>query len=382
MIYLDNNATTPIAPEVLHAMHTVLAENYGNPSSGHSAGSAATTIVEAARADVAAMLGADDPAEIVFTASGTEADNWSIFGAIEMQPDRKHIVTTTVEHEAVRKSIDLLERRGCDVTRVGVDENGRLDLDELRSSLRSDTALVSVMHANNETGILFPIGEIGEIVKQHSEALFHVDGVNAAGKAPIDLRSTNIDLYAVSAHKFYGPKGIGVLYIRDGVTLPQILIGGGQERGRRAGTEAVHQIAGMGAAAKLAASTPKEQISKLRDRLESAILSTVPDAFLNGTADVTVRLPNTSSISFAKTNGEMIMSRLDDRGICVSTGSACNSQGNVASAVLKAMDVPYERAMGSIRFSVGRYNTENEIERVLEVLPGIVADIRAIAGVY
>jgi cysteine desulfurase len=381
MIYLDNNATTPIAPEVLDAMHTVLTENYGNPSSGHSGGRAARVVVEAARADVAAMLGASKPDEVVFTASGTEADNWSVFGAIEMQHGRKHIVTTTVEHEAVRKSIDLLERRGCDVTRIGVDENGHLDLDELRSTLRGDTALVSVMHANNETGILFPIKEIGEIVKQHSQALFHVDGVNAAGKVPLDLSSTNVDLYAVSAHKFYGPKGIGVLYIREGVTLPQILIGGGQERGRRAGTEAVHQIAGMGAAARLAASTPKEQISKLRDRLESAILSTVPDAYLNGTVDVSVRLPNTSSISFAQANGALVMMRLDDQGICVSTGSACNSQGNVASAVLQAMDVPYERAMGSIRFSIGRYNTEDEIERVLEVLPGIVADIRAIAGI-
>ncbi len=379
MIYLDNNATTPVAPEVLEAMRIVLSENYGNPSSGHIAGRAAGQIVDSARADVAAMIGATID-EIVFTASGTEADNWAITGAVESQPDKKHIVTTCVEHEAVRKSFDALERRGYAVSRIAVDEQGLLDLDELRRELRRDTALVSVMHANNETGILFPVEEIAGLVKERSDALFHVDGVNAAGKAPIDLRSTEIDLYAISAHKFHGPKGIGALYIRDGVAIGQILIGGGQERGRRAGTEAVHQIAGMGAAAKLSASAPKDRMRAMRDRLEREILNTIPNAYLNGTAEKRVRLPNTSSISFANTNGEMIMSRLDDHGICVSTGSACNSQDHTASAVLQAMNVAYERAMGSIRFSFGRYNTEAEVEKVMGELPEIVSRLRAISA--
>ena len=381
MIYFDNNATTRLAPEVLDAMTSVLAENFGNPSSAHAAGRSAKYVVENARDEVAGFLGARSSDEIIFTASGTEADNWAINGVLEAAAGKDHLITTRVEHEAVRKVFEALERRGYLVTWLDVDEHGLLDLDALRSSLTDQTALVSVMLANNETGMIFPVGEIGQIIKERSDAIFHVDGINAVGKIPFDVGSTEIDLLSIAAHKFYGPKGIGALYIRDGVRLSPVLTGGNQERGMRAGTEAVHQIAGMGVAARVAsASLPLDRIQAMRDRLETAILDGVPRSFLNGSPDTRLRLPNTSSISFENANGEMIMARLDAHGICVSTGSACHSQGSAASSVLSAMNIPYSRAMGSIRFSLGRYNTEDEVDRVLDVLPGIVADVRAIAG--
>jgi cysteine desulfurase len=267
------------------------------------------------------------------------------------------------------------------VTWLDLNNEGALDLDTLRGALSTETSIVSIMLANNETGILFPVDEIASIVKEHSNALVHVDGVNAVGKVPIDLRSTEIDLFSISAHKFYGPKGIGALYIREGVTLPSALIGGGQEHGRRAGTEAVHQIAGMGAAAEFVSSlTPMDKVRDLRDRLEAGILNAIPNAKLNGTNDTHKRLPNTSSISFENTNGEMILARLDALGICVSTGSACNAADHSASPVLQAMNIPYSSAMGASRFSLGRFNTVDEIERVLDLLPGIVAELRAIGG--
>lgn len=381
MIYFDNNATTRIAPEVFDAMRPYLADDFGNPSSAHTVGRQARSALITARERVAEMLGARSADEIVFTATGSESDNWAINGTLTAAPEKRHIITTRVEHEAVGKLCKSLEARGFRVTWLDVDEDGSLDLDQLRASLSSETAVVSVMLANNETGILFPVKQIAEIVKEHSEAIFHVDAVNAAGKVPIDLASTEIDLLSVSGHKFYGPKGVGALYVRSGVTIPSCVVGGGQEGGRRAGTEAVHQIAGIGAAAKLVSDlAAMTRIRDLRDRLESEILNRIPNSRLNGTADVTKRLPNTSSISFESTNGEMIMAALDDRGICVSTGSACHTQDHTASSVLQAMNVPYTWAMGSIRFSLGRYNTDEEVATVVEETPKVISRLRSMSA--
>jgi len=377
MIYFDNNATTEVAPEVLDAMLPYLNTSYGNPSSAHFLGAETKIAVDKARKQVAALLGAALPSEIVFTSCGTESDNWAILGGLQTRPDKNHIVTTRVEHEAVRKLVEQLESSGFQVTWLDVDREGQLDLDQLRDSLSAETALVSVMLANNETGVLFPVKEIAEIVKEDTDALFHVDGVNAAGKVPIDLSKTEIDLFAISGHKFHGPKGIGALYIRDGLALPSFLTGGGQEKGRRAGTEAVHQIVGLGAAAEFASDLSKlEKICELRDRFERAVFDQIPNAHLNGTSDSDKRLPNTSNISFENTNGEMILARLNDLEVCVSTGSACNAVDHVASPVLAAMEIPYSYAMGSIRFSLGRFNTSDEVEFVIERLPDIVRDLR------
>ena len=365
MIYLDNNATTPIAREVREAMLPFLGSEFGNPSSAHAAGRAVRDVIDNARASVAKLIGAAD-SEIIFTSGGTESDNSAIRGALEISPEKIHIVTTRVEHEAVRKMCEKFERDGYHVSWLEVDNEGALNLDSLRSCLSEDTALVSVMLANNETGILFPVEEVGAIVKQRSDALFHVDGVNAVGKIPIDLSTGLIDLFSISAHKFHGPKGIGALYIRNGVTLPSLAIGGGQELGRRAGTEAVHQIAGIGAAAEVVRDLAvMENVRILRDKLENAILEKISIASLNGTTDPARRLPNTSNISFENLNGEALLALLDDAGICVSTGSACNAGDHSASAVLQAMDIPYSKAMGSIRFSLGRFNTEDEIDVVI-----------------
>jgi cysteine desulfurase len=376
MIYFDNNATTPVAAEVLDAMLPYLSGAFGNPSSAYQAGQSARRAIEHSRESVASLIGARDPSEIVFTSCGTESDNWAILGTLDAQPGKNHIISTTVEHDAVRKVLKQLESKGFAVTWLDVDESGELDLVQLRSALSAETALVTVMMANNETGILFPINEIGRIVKEHSEALFHVDGVNAAGKISIKLGSAPVDLFSISAHKFYGPKGVGALYVRNGVTIGPYLIGGGQEGGRRAGTEAVHQIAGIGAAAEFVADlAPMQRVRQLRDRLETKILDKIPNSRLNGTADPAKRLPNTSSISFENTNGEMILDRLDQLGICVSTGSACNAADHTASPVLAAMNIPYSCAMGSIRFSLGRFNTAEEVDSVLAVMPEIVSDL-------
>jgi cysteine desulfurase len=381
MAYFDNNATTRPAPEVLDAMRPFLDDLYGNPSSAHTLGREANKVLTDARQAVAGLLGAEHEDEIRFTSGGTESDNWAILGALQADPGRRHIVTTRVEHEAVRKLCERLERQGFTVTWLDVDEAGALNLDQLKESLTRDTAVVSTMLANNETGILFPVSEIATIVKANSDALFHVDGVNAAGKVPIDLKSSQIDLFSISGHKFHGPKGIGALYVRRGVQIEPLLIGGGQEGGTRAGTEATHQIAGIGAAAKFSSDLEKmQQIRALRDRLEDEILERIPNSRLNGTERRDLRLPNTSSISFEGANGEMILARLDELGFAVSTGSACNSFDHKASAVLQAMAVPYSYAMGSIRFSLGRFNTADEVERLIAVLPGVVDEVRKVAG--
>lgn len=381
MAYFDNNATTRPAPEVFDAMRPFLDARFGNPSSAHEVGRDARKALTDARESVAALLGAALPEEIRFTSGGTESDNWAIRGALEAAPGKRHIITTRVEHEAVRLLSERLETQRFRVTWLDVDRHGALDLDQLKNALREDTAVVSVMLANNETGILFPVNEIAEVVKQNSDAIFHVDGVNAAGKIHISLKDSAVDLFSISAHKFHGPKGIGALYIRKGVDLAPLLIGGGQEYGTRAGTEATHQIAGIGAAAKFAADlSGMQQIRALRDRLEDEILEKIPNSRLNGTADRRLRLPNTSSISFEGANGEMIMARLDAAGFAVSTGSACNSESHRASPVMEAMGVPYSLSMGSIRFSLGRFNTEEEVERLLDVLPKIVSILHAVSG--
>jgi cysteine desulfurase len=380
MIYLDNNATTQVAPEVFAAMQPFLTEYYGNPSSAHSLGRTMKAAVERAREQVASLLGAADPGEIVFTSCGSESDNWAIGGFLEQNPNRRHIITTRVEHEAVRNLCEHLAQLGCEVTWLEVNGRGELDLDDLRQALRRETGIVSVMLANNETGVLFPIEEIGKIVREHSDAVFHVDGVQAVGKIPIDLKNLEVDLFALSGHKLHAPQGIGALYLRNGIKLPPFIIGGGQEQGRRAGTSAVPSIVGLGAACDLARKPDDhERILRLRDKLEDAILGEIPNALLNGTPDRSQRLPNTANISFQYLEGENIMRLLDEAGICVSTGSACHSGTHEASPTLHAMNVPYTAAQGSIRFSLGRYNTEAEIDRTLDVLPGIIEKLVAMS---
>jgi cysteine desulfurase len=373
LIYLDNNATTRVAPEVVAAMQPYLTEFYGNPSSAHSFGWQMKTAVELAREQVAKLLGARDPNEIVFTSCGSESDNWAIRGVLEESHGKKHIVTTLVEHEAVRNLCTRLERQGYEVTWLEVDRKGALDLQSLRAALRPDTALVSVMLANNETGVLFPIEEIGRIVRADSSALFHVDGVQAVGKIPIDLSQLEVDLFALSGHKLHAPQGVGALYVKSGVKLAPLIIGGNQESGRRGGTSAVPNIVALGAACELAAnSDAHELVSRLRDQLEDEILSRIPNASLNGTPDRTKRLPNTSNISFEYVEGENILAHLNEAGISVSTGSACHSTTRESSPTLRAMNIPYTAAQGSIRFSLGRYNREQDVEQTLQVLPGII----------
>ena len=380
MIYLDNNATTRVAPEVLNAMQPYLSEFFGNPSSAHSLGREMKRAVEQSREQVASLIGAAEPSEIVFTSCGSESDNWAIRGVLATHPEKKHIVTTQVEHEAVRNVCRRLENEGFEVTWLGVDGNGELDLEELHSALRPDTALVSIMLANNETGVLFPIEEIGRIVRDRSEAVFHVDGVQAVGKVPIDLKNTFVDLFALSGHKLHAPQGVGALYIRQSVELPSFIIGGAQEQGRRAGTSAVPNIVGLGAACRLALDdNGHERIERLRNRLEDEILANIPNARLNGVADRSKRSPNTSNISFEYVDGQNILMHLDAAGICVSTGSACHSTTHESSPTLRAMNVPFPTAQGSIRFSLGRYNTEAEIETTLSVLPGIIEKLAAMS---
>lgn len=376
-VYLDNNATTRLAPSVLDAMRSAL-DTFGNPSSRHAVGRGARSIVESARSSVAQLIGARS-SEIAFTSGGTESDNWAILGSLRIDPSRTHIVTTRVEHEAVRKTVEELERQGMPVTWMDVDHLGRLDLDQLRDSLSDQTAIVSVMMANNETGVIFPIKEVAEIVRSRSNAVFHVDAVNAVGKIAVDVRELDVDLLSLSAHKFHGPKGTGALYIRDGIEFPSIYLGGGQESGRRAGTEAVHQIAGMGAAAKFVSDlSAMNDVARHRDRLESGILKRFGVASVNG--DPTDRLPNTSNISFENLNGEMILHYLDEAGIFVSTGSACNSESRTSSPVLAAMNLPYSQAMGSVRFSLSRMTTDVDIDQAISVLEVVIEKLRAMSS--
>ena len=298
-IYLDNNATTAVAPQVLEAMKPYLGQLFGNPSSAHALGRQMKQAVEQAREEVANLIGAVETSEVVFTSCGSESDNWAIRGVLAHWPNKKHIVTTLVEHEAVRNVCHALEKEGYEVTWLSVDRNGELNLEELRAALRTDTALVTVMLANNETGVLFPMEEIGKVVRERSDAVFHVDGVQAVGKVPIDLKATEVDLFALSGHKLHAPQGIGALYVRKGIQLPSYIIGGAQEQGRRAGTSAVPNIVGLGAACRLAHEDDNHShIEGLRNQLEDGILGSIRSAHLNGVADRAKRLPNTSNISF------------------------------------------------------------------------------------
>jgi cysteine desulfurase len=324
-VYLDNNATTRVLPEVAEAMLPYLTEFYGNPSSIHRFGSRVGEKITEARAQVAALIGAADPVEVIFTGSGTEGDNAAIRGLIEARSDRRHIVTTRVEHPAVLGLCQHLEKRGYRVTWLGVDENGALDMDELRAAVTEDTALVSIMWANNETGVIFPIEEIGAVVRSRGIP-FHVDAVQAAGKLLLKVRELPIDLLTISGHKFHAPKGIGALYVRRGMAFSPFMIGGHQERNRRAGTENVAGIIGMGKAAEIALERLAEdaaRIGKMRDLLETLLVESCPDIRVNGAGQN--RLPNTANLSFRYLEGESVLVLLDQEGICASTGSACTA---------------------------------------------------------
>jgi cysteine desulfurase len=378
-VYLDNNATTAVAPEVLEAMLPFFRERWGNPSSMHAFGGNLGRDVERARAQVAALLGAETPSEIVFTSGGTESDNTAILSALEAYPDRRQVVTTRVEHPAVLSFAQHLERKGYEIARVGVDRDGNLDVVELRAALSSRTAIVSVMWANNETGVIFPVEEIARMAHE-AGALFHTDAVQAVGKIPMNLRDSSIDMLSLSGHKLHGPKGIGALYVRRGTRFRPHVIGGHQERNRRGGTENVPGIVGLGRAAESAAASLEEErrrVAALRDRLEQGLIDRVPDAVVNGTARH--RLPNTTNVSFQFIEGEAILLMLDREGICASSGSACSSGSLEPSHVLRAMGIPFTYAHGSIRLSLSRYNTDADIDHVLDVLPRVIARLREIS---
>ncbi|MDM8539560.1 cysteine desulfurase NifS [Desulfococcaceae bacterium HSG9] len=374
-IYVDNNATTAVAPEVLDAMMPYLTELYGNPSSTHSFGGNVEHAIKAAREQVAALIGAS-PEEIIFTSCGTESDNTAIQAAISANPDKKHIVTTRVEHPAIKNMYEHLSKQGFRVTFVPVDRKGRLDMDFLYDSLTEGTALVSVMWANNESGVIFPINEISHEVRSRGIA-FHTDAVQAAGKTPINVADTGADLLSLSGHKIHAPKGIGILYIRRGVAFSPFLIGGHQERGRRGGTENVASIVGIGKACELAKTNLDEmdtRVRYLRDKLEQGLLDGTPKSTVNGIREQ--RLPSTTSIGFDAVEGEAILLMMDALGICASSGSACTSGSLEPSHVLRAMGVPFTSAHGSIRFSLSHYNTEEEIDFIVEKLPPIIANLR------
>jgi cysteine desulfurase len=376
-IYLDNNATTKIDEAVLAAMLPYLTLYYGNPSSMHTFGGQVGRAVREARKQVASLLGAED-SEIIFTSCGTEGDNAAILAALKAQPNKKQIITTEVEHPAILNLCRRLEKDGYTVTYLSVNNQGQLDLDELEAALTGNTAVVSVMYANNETGVIFPIEQIGQLVKEYG-ALFHVDAVQAVGKIPLDMKTSTIDLLTLSGHKIHAPKGIGALYVRKGVRFRPLLIGGHQERGRRGGTENVAGIVALGKAAELA-QQHLEGIGwekMLRDKLEQAILSTIPNTAVNG--DPINRLPNTTNIGFKYIEGEAILLSLDQFGICASSGSACTSGSLEPSHVLRALGLPYSVLHGSIRFSLSRFTTEAEIDRVLAVLPGIINRLRELS---
>ncbi|UCH23512.1 MAG: cysteine desulfurase NifS [Deltaproteobacteria bacterium] len=374
-IYVDNNATTRVAPEVLEAMLPYFSDLYGNPSSMHTFGGKVGYKIKEARAKIAELIGAM-PEEIVFTSCGTESDSTAIWATLESYPDKRHVVTTRVEHPAIKNLGEHLSKNGYRVTFVPVDRQGSLDLDYLYNSLSDDTAIVSIMWANNESGVIYPVEEISQEIKQRG-IVFHTDAVQAVGKIPVDVKSTGIDFLSISGHKFHGPKGVGVLYVRKGTKFSSFMIGGHQEHGRRGGTENVASIIGLGKAAELAAqrlSVYGAKVRSLRDKLEEEILARIPNAMINGNRDN--RLPNTTSISFEYVEGESILLMLDEFGICASSGSACTSGSLEPSHVLRAMGVPFTAAHGSIRFSLSSYNTEEEIDFIIAKLPPIIERLR------
>lgn len=375
-VYLDNNATTRVADEVLEEMIPCLRDVYGNPSSMHHKGAEAGEPLNLARRRVAALLGAQ-PEEILFTSCGTESDSTAINAALVAYPDRKHIITTMVEHPAVLSYCEYLEKKGYRVTFVPVDKKGCLDLKALYAAVSEETAIVSIMWANNETGTIFPVEEIAKKVKSLGAAVFHTDAVQAVGKIDIDMADSAIDMLALSGHKLHAPKGVGALYIRKGTKFAPFLMGGHQEKGRRAGTENHSSIVALGRACELAAEKMEEEntrVKALRDRLEKGLLETIPNSFVNG--DLDNRLPNTCSISFEYVEGEAILLMMNEFGICASSGSACTSGSLEPSHVLRAMGVPFTAAHGTIRFSLSIDNTDEDIDTVLECLPGIINTLR------
>jgi len=378
IVYLDNNATTQVAPEVLEAMLPFFKERFGNPSSMHSFGGVVARDVRRAREQVAELLGAS-PEEIIFTSCGTESDSSAIRSALEVMPGKRHIVTSRVEHPAVRGLCRWLAERGYRLTEIGVDNDGLLDLAELEAALTPDTAVVSIMAANNETGVLFPVERIAEMCRVRG-ILFHTDAVQAVGKVPLDMRRNTIDMLSLSGHKLHAPKGIGALYVRKGTPFQPLLIGGHQEHGRRAGTENTPYVVGLGRACELARAAMAEEnvrVRALRDRLENGILGTVGHTRRNGHPEQ--RLPNTSNIGFKYVEGEAILLYLDREGICASSGSACTSGSLQPSHVLSAMGVPMAYKQGAIRFSLSRYNTDADIDRTLEAVPKVIARLREIS---
>jgi len=377
-IYVDNNATTQVSPEVLEEMLPYFNEFYGNPSSMHTFGGKVEHKITEARARIASLLGAS-PEEIIFTSCGTESDSTAIRSVILSNPDKKHILTSRVEHPAVKNLYEYLSKNGYRVTFVPVDRKGRLDLDYLYENLSDDTALISIMWANNESGVIFPIEEISKVIREKG-IVFHTDAVQAVGKFPIDLKAIDIDMLSLSGHKLHGPKGVGALYVRRGTKYTPFMIGGHQEKGRRGGTENVASIIGLGKACELAAaylSDNNNQVKQLRDKLENEILKRVPNTIING--DRNHRLPNTTSIAFEYVEGESILLMMDEFGICASSGSACTSGSLEPSHVLRAMGVPFTAAHGSVRFSLSKYNTEEEIDFIIEKLPPIIERLRELS---
>lgn len=377
LVYLDNNATTKVAPEALEAMLPYLKDEYGNPSSIYDLAHNANEAIKNAREVMADFLGASDPKEIIFTSCGSESANMAIKGTLDVNRNKKHIITTKVEHPCVLNLYKDLEKKGYRVSWIDVDSNSELNVGQLLEAITPDTALVSVMMANNETGTIYPVDKIAQAVKmQNPETKVFVDGVQAAGKIPIDLKNTKIDMFGISGHKFHAPKGVGALYVKSGTMLSPLIVGGHQERGKRAGTENVPYIVAMAAAAKLAKENLGDELTRvkaLRDKLELGILSNIKNAVLNSKGKN--RVPNTTNIGFQYVEGELILLHLNDFGICASSGSACTSGSLEPSHVLRAQNVPFTSLHGSIRFSLSRYTTEEEIDYTLEKLPAIIEKI-------
>ena len=378
-VYFDYNATTPVTPAVTEAVLAMTSDCFGNPSSVHHFGQRAKAALDDARSAVAALIHAD-AAEVVFTAGGTEADNFAIRGAVEALPanGRRHLIASSIEHEAVLNTLKALARRGWQTTLVPVDASGVIDPERLKSLVTAETALVSIMHANNEIGTIQPIVELAAVAHEQG-ALMHTDAVQSVGKIPVDVRALGVDLLSLSAHKFNGPKGAGALWIKRGTRMQPILTGGRHERSRRAGTENVPAIAGMGVAARLAAAKlhdEADRVARLRDRLEQGILSAVPGTAVNGAP--ARRVPNTTNVSFDRVEAESLLIALDLEGIAVSTGSACSSGTLEPSHVLKAMGCSPHRTQNSLRFSLGLFSTEEEVDRVIAVLPAIVEKLRSL----
>lgn len=377
-IYVDNNATTRVAPEVVEAMLPYFSDYYGNPSSMHTFGGTVGQYINEARSKLAALLGAS-PEEIVFTSCGTESDSTAVMATLRSYPDKKHIITSRVEHPAIKNLYEYLAKTGYRVTFVPVDSKGLLDMDFLVSSLSKDTAIASFMWANNETGVVFPIDEIAAILSERGIVL-HTDAVQAVGKVPIDVRKTRVDMLSLSGHKLHAPKGIGALYVRKGTKFSPFLIGGHQEKGRRGGTENAASIIGLGRASEFVAAHMEEEntrVRALRDKLETQLTQKIPSTFING--DRQQRLPNTSSIAFEFVEGESILLLMNEFGICASSGSACTSGSLEPSHVLRAMGVPFTAAHGTIRFSLSIYNTESDIDTIIEKLPPIIERLRTMS---